>query len=95
MEDLRLIANPAHLREIEVKVTRKKYSPKHEDQLYDIIRARYDNIYLSPHTIKHIGKMIDGEIEEVIEARRINNCMEYILTEVIEQNKFDFCLPFD
>jgi hypothetical protein len=95
MEDLLLIANPAHLREIEVKVDRKKCPPKHEDKLYDVIRARYNNIYLSPRSIKHIGKMIDKEIEEIIEARSVNDCMEYILTEVIEQNKFDFCLPFD
>mgnify|MGYP006106804785 CR=1 FL=1 len=94
MEDLRLIANPAHLREIEVTVT-KKCHKQSKDKLYDLLRDRYDNIYLSCHTIKHIGEMIDNEIEDIIETRCVNNCMEYILTEVIEQNKFDFCLPFD
>tara|TARA_B100000123_G_C25740938_1_gene433955 strand:+ start:6878 stop:7174 length:297 start_codon:yes stop_codon:yes gene_type:complete len=98
MEELRLIANPYHLKcqkeddnyindikEVKVKPTLDEY-----------LNHKYKDIYLSDLNRKEITIIIDNYINELIHLRTINDIINSIIEKVIENSdKFDFCLPFD
>ena len=92
MEELRLIANPQLLsNNKQIKITK---DIDFIDKLQNLLRDHY-NIYLSEKSIEKIQIKIDNEINEIKIERIINECLENLIKKVIEENKFDFCLPFD
>ena len=94
MEDLRLIANP-HLLADDVKKNPIKRDNLFLERLKDLLREEYQNIYLSEKTINKIKLHIDTEINNLMIDRIVEECLEACIEEVINLNKFDFCLPFD
>ena len=92
MEEVRLIANPQLL----ANDKQKKISKDIDfiDKLLNLLREHY-NIYLSEKSLEKIINKIDIEINEIKIDRIINECLEFCIEKVIEENKFDFCLPFD
>lgn len=92
MEDLRLIANP-HL----LANTKKKNISELDfnDKLKLLLREEYNNIYLSDKIIYKIKFIIDEEIYSLRINQIITECLNSYIDQVIEENKFDFCLPFD
>ena len=92
MEDLRLIANP-HL----LSNTKKKNISELDfnDKLKLLLREEYNNIYLSDKIIYKIKFIIDEEIYSLRINQIITECLNSYIDQVIEENKFDFCLPFD
>tara|TARA_Y100000590_G_C15628138_1_gene980144 strand:- start:54 stop:332 length:279 start_codon:yes stop_codon:yes gene_type:complete len=92
MEDLRLIANP-HL----LANTKKNNISDINfiDKLKLLLREEYNNIYLSDPIIYKIKSIIDEEIYLLRINQIITECLNSYIDQVIEENKFDFCLPFD
>ena len=91
-DSLRLIANPNLLaNEKRQKVVRDTF----HDKLGTLLKGEYSDIYLSDQTIEKIRKVIKNEINNLMVDRIVNECLESCIEEVINQNKFDFCLPFD
>ena len=92
MEDLRLIANP-HL----LANTKKNNISDINfiDKLKLLLREEYNNIYLSDTIIYKIKSIIDEEIYLLRINQIITECLNSYIDQVIEENKFDFCLPFD
>ena len=64
------------------------------DKLQNLLRDHY-TIYLSEKSVEKIIHKINIEIDEIKIDRIINECLESCIEKVIEDNKFDFCLPFD
>lgn len=97
MEDLRLIANP-HLLANENRDEQKNtiiINESFKDKLKKILSHEYSDIYLSEITINKIHDNIIYEINELMINRIINDCIDKCIDEVIKQNKFDFCIPFE
>ena len=93
LEDLRLIANPLHF---QVKVIKtKKETKNYIDILKNTISIKYPNIYLSDDNLKDISISIDNYIKNINIIRIIDRLLNEIIEKVIEENKFDFYLPFD
>ena len=91
-DSLRLIANPNLLaNEKRQKVVRDTF----HDKLGTLLKGEYSDIYLSDQTIEKIRKVIKNEINNLMVDRIVNECLESCIEEVKNQNKFDFCLPFD
>ena len=92
MEDLRLIANPHLL----ANIKKNNISDiNFIDKLKLLLREEYNNIYLSDTIIYKIKSIIDEEIYLLRINRIITECLNSYIDQVIEENKFDFCLPFD
>ena len=93
LEDLRLISNPLHLK---VKVIKtKKENKNYIDILKNTISIKYPNFYLSDDNLKDISIFIDNYIKNINIIRIIDSLLNEIIEKVIEENKFDFYLPFD
>ena len=92
MEDLRLIANPYLLANETINNISKI---DFNDKLKNLLREEYNNIYLSDKTILKIKTIIDEEISLLRINQIITECLNSYIDQVIEENKFDFCLPFD
>tara|TARA_B110000495_G_C22965558_1_gene566235 strand:+ start:673 stop:969 length:297 start_codon:yes stop_codon:yes gene_type:complete len=93
-EDLRLIANPNHLSDI--KVTKREKEPdNYVDVLKNTIGIKYPDIYLSELNLYEIESIINDYIRDIKINRIIYETVNKLIEEVIEENKFDFCLPFD
>ena len=94
-EDLRLIANPLHLSD--VKVIKKKINKvdNYNDILKNTLSIKYPTIYLSDTNLKDIRYMIDDYIKDININRVVDSLLNEIIEKVVEENKFDFCLPFD
>ena len=93
MEDVRLIANPHLLATDKTMIVKNTIS--YFDNLKDLLRKEYHDIYLSDTTIRKIKNLIDNEITNILNDRIIQECLDACIDEVIHQNKFDFCIPFD
>jgi len=91
-ETLRLIANPILLANEKRQVISKN---SFHDKLADLLKDQYSDIYLSDQTIEKIRSMIKDEINNLMIDRIVSECLETCIAEIINQNKFDFCLPFD
>ena len=92
MEDLRLIANPYLLAN---ETTNNISEIDFNDKLKTLLREEYNNIYLSDTIIYKIKSIIDEEIYLLRINQIITECLNSYIDQVIEENKFDFCLPFD
>ncbi len=92
--DLRLIANPQHLSNVKVfKKDIKKVD--YNDILKNTLSIQYPNVYLSDFNLNHIKKLIDDYIKDINTNRIIDSLLSELIEKVVEENKFDFCLPFD
>ena len=92
MEDLRLIANP-HL--LANETTNNISEIDFNDKLKILLREEYNNIYLPDNIIYKIKNIIDEEIYSLRINQIVTECLDSCINQVIEENKFDFCLPFD
>ena len=92
MEDLRLIANPYLLAN---EITNNISEINFNDKFKILLREEYNNIYLSDTIIYKIKSIIDEEIYLLRINQIITECLNSYIDQVIEENKFDFCLPFD
>ena len=93
-EDLRLIANPHHLSDVKViKKSVKKVD--YNDILKNTLSIKYPTIYLSDVNLSEISDMIENYIKDINNTRIVDSLLNEIVEKVIEENKFDFCLPFD
>ena len=73
------------------KETKKNYI----DILKNTISIKYPNIYLSDDNLKDVSISIDNYIKNINIIRIIDSLLNEIIEKVIEENKFDFYLPFD
>ena len=93
-EDLRLIANPLHLSDIKVvKNDIKKVD--YNDILKNTLSIQYPTIYLSEKNLNDIKNLIEEYIKDINTIRIVDTLLSELIDKVIEENKFDFCLPFD
>ena len=92
MEDARLIANPYLL-------ANNKNVPEENisffNELKGLLKKEYSDIYLSDKIINNIKDKIDNEIYSLRINQIITECLDSCISRIIEENKFDFCLPFD
>ena len=93
-DDLRLIANPLHLSEVKVKKESVKL-PDYNDILKNTLSIQYPTIYLSDNNLEDIKDIIEDYIKDINTTRVIDSLLRELIEKVIEENKFDFCLPFD
>jgi hypothetical protein len=93
-EDLRLIANPHHLSNVKV-VKKDVKKVDYNDILKNTLSIQYPTIYLSDVNLNHIKKLIDDYIKDINTNRIIDSLLSELIEKVVEENKFDFCLPFD
>ena len=93
-EDLRLIANPLHLSDVKV-IKKEKKSIDYNETLKNTISIKYPNVYLSDNNLDDINKYIDKYIKDINIDRFVDNILRELIEKVVEENKFDFCLPFD
>ena len=94
-EDLRLIANPHLLANEKTKYKESNNNNiQFTEKLNKLLSQEY-NIYLSDQIILKIKSNIDNEISNMNNERIIYECLEYCIQRVIQENKFDFCLPMD
>ena len=97
MDDARLLANPYLLASEKINVNKdNKYIeiPIHQ-KLKLFLNDCYKNIYLSDTKIKEIQIIINNQINQILIDNIISECLDSCIEEVIEDNKFDFCIPFD
>ena len=93
-DDLRLIANPLHLSD--VKVIKKDVKKEdYIDILKNTLSIQYPTIYLSDTNLNDIKNLIENYIKDINTTRVIDTLLSELIEKVIEENKFDFCLPFD
>jgi len=92
MEDLRLIANPYLLAN---ETTNNISEIDFNDKLKILLREEYNNIYLPDNIIYKIKNIIDEEIYSLRINQIVTECLDSCINQVVEENKFDFCLPFD
>lgn len=94
MDDLRLIANPLHLSDVKViKNDIKKVD--YNDILKNTLSIQYPTIYLSDINLNDIKKLIDDYIRDINTTRVVDSLLSELIEKVIEDNKFDFCIPFN
>ena len=107
LTELRLIANPIHLSSEKGKGlgegnkgkgTGKGKGSKiidYLDKLKQIILIKHPTIYLSEFNLSYIDKNIDAYINNLNTLQIVGHVVNKMIDEVIDKNKFDFCLPFD
>ena len=107
LTELRLIANPIHLSEEKEKEKEKEEGKgigkglgRHSiidylDKLRQAISIKHPTIYLSEFNLSYIDKNIDDYINNINILRIVDHVVNKMIDEVIDKNKFDFCLPFD
>ena len=93
-EDLRLIANPYHLSDVKV-IKKEKKRNNYSENLKNTLIIKYPNIYLSELNLSEITDIIDNYINDIKISRLIDEILNKLIEEVIEENKFDFCIPFN
>lgn len=97
MDDLRLLANPYLLASEKITVNKEnkiEEIPIHQ-KLKHFLNDSYKNIYFSDKKIKMIQNLIEDQIDDIIIDTIVSKCLDDIIKEVCENNKFDFCIPFD
>lgn len=96
-DDARLLANPYLLANEKIIVNKdhNNISISIHQKLKSFLNDSYKNIYFSDKKIIMIQNIIDDQINDIIIDNIISHCLDKIIIEVIEQNKFDFCIPFD
>jgi len=94
MDDARLLANPYLLADEKINVNKITEIPIHQKLKY-FLNDSYKNIYFSDKKIKIIQNIIEDQINDIIIDNIVSKCLDDIIIEVCENNKFDFCIPFD
>ena len=56
---------------------------------------QYPTIYLSDTNLNDIKNLIEDYIKDINTTRIVDSALNELIEKVIEENKFDFCLPFD
>lgn len=93
-DDLRLIANPLHLSDVKIiKKSVKKVD--YNNNLKNTLSIQYPTIYLSDNNLNDIKKLIDDYIRDINTTRVVDSLLNELIEKVIEENKFDFCIPFN
>ena len=101
LTELRLIANPIHLSsekglgQRKAKSDSKSIDMDYLDKLKQTISIKHPTIYLSEFNLSYIDKNIDAYINNINTLRIVGHVVNKMIDEVIDKNKFDFCLPFD
>jgi|TARA_B110000881_G_C18169314_1_gene314585 hypothetical protein len=94
--ELRLIANPIHLKNEKIKKETKKNKNNTDRKLQEFLNEKYLKVYLSELNFKEIITSIDTYINDILIQRIVNESINNIIDDIIENStKFDFCLPFD
>lgn len=93
-DDLRLIANPLHLSDVKV-IKNDVKKEDYNDILKNTLSIQYPTIYLSDTNLNDIKNIIEDYIKDINTTRVIDTLLSELIDKVIEENKFDFCLPFD
>lgn len=93
-DDLRLIANPLHLSDVKV-IKNDVKKEDYNDILKNTLSIQYPTIYLSDTNLNDIKTIIEDYIKDINTTRVIDTLLNELIEKVIEENKFDFCLPFD
>jgi len=93
-DDLRLIANPHHLSDVKI-IKKKEININYNEILKNTINIKYPTIYISDNNLNYINILINDYIKDINTTRIIDSLLSEIIDKVIEENKFDFCLPFD
>jgi len=94
--ELRLIANPIHLKNENINKETKIIKNNTDSKLYEFLNEKYHKVYLSELNFKEIIKTVDTYIDDILIQRIVNECINEIINDIIEKSdKFDFCLPFD
>ena len=65
------------------------------DKLKQAISIKHPTIYLSELNLSCIDENIDDYINNINILRIVDHVVNKMIDEVIDKNKFDFCLPFD
>ena len=94
VDDLRLIANPLHLSDVKV-IKNDIQKVDYNDILKNTLSIQYPTIYLSDINLNDIKKLIDDYIRDINTTRVVDSLLSELIEKVVEENKFDFCLPFD
>jgi len=102
LTELRLIANPIYLSEEKGLGQRKGGASDSKsidmgylDKLKQTISIKHPTIYLSALNLSYIDENIDDYINNIYILRIVGHVVNKMIDEVIDKNKFDFCLPFD
>ena len=93
-DDLRLIANPLHLSDVKV-IKNDVKKEDYNDVLKNTLSIQYPTIYLSDTNLNDIKAIIEEYIKDINTTRIVDSTLSELIEKVIEENKFDFCLPFD
>lgn len=93
-DDLRLIANPLHLSDVKV-IKNDVKKEDYNDILKNTLSIQYPTIYLSDTNLNDIKTIIDDYIKDINTTRIVDSTLSELIEKVVEENKFDFCLPFD
>jgi len=94
--DLRLIANPIHLKNEKLQQGVKMNQNNNDSKLNEFLNGKYPKVYLSELNLEEITKSIDTYINKLLIQRVVNETINTMIDDVIENSdKFDFCLPFD
>ena len=85
------------LRQVSYKVLQTEDIIKldYNDILKNTLSIQYPTIYLSDVNLNHIKKLIDDYIKDINTNRIIDSLLSELIEKIVEENKFDFCLPFD
>ena len=94
VDDLRLIANPLHLSDVKV-IKNDIQKVDYNDILKNTLSIQYPTIYLSDINLNDIKKLIDDYIKDINTTRVVDSLLSELIEKVIEDNKFDFCIPFN
>jgi len=97
INDARLLANPYLLATEKITVNKDNTIdeiPIHQKLKY-FLNDSYKKIYFSDKKNKMIKIFIEDQIDNIIIDNIISKCLDDIINEVTELNKFDFCIPFD
>jgi hypothetical protein len=99
--ELRLIANPIHLSEEKGGQRKGETSDSKSididylEKLKQTISIKHPTIYLSELNLSCIDKNIEDYINNINTLQIVGHVVNKMIDEVIDKNKFDFCLPFD
>ena len=83
-----------------IKVKVKKQTDQKENidylgKLKETISIKHHGVYLSDLNLSDIEIIIDDYINDITILRIVNDIVNQMIEEVIDENKFDFCIPFE
>ena len=94
MDSLRLIANPLLLNDVQ----QNDYNINNisfKEKLKILLQSEFDNVYLSDKWISELNDIILDKIDSLMIYRIVEECINDCIGIIIQENKFDFHIPFD